>query len=294
MSAIEWPPEEAKPRSQSAPQFQQPLSNICLDFHGDPHRAGLCIFSDGNHHMALEETLQRFLHDHPAVTDVFYTTTPPRVALDLLAAGMLHLGNLKLSVKPHVFIGPKPVLDQVVATGRASNHRAFSRSRGNVLLVRKGNPKGISGIADLERDDVRLFMSNPKTEAASFEVYAESLKSFAQRRTIALDFLGEPHPQIVYGSGIHHREAPQTLAEARADVAFVYYHLALRYTRIFPDLFEIVWPDQPGTPESPCNVTTNYHCGLVDDGGAWGQALLDFLFTPAVAEIYAKHGLAQA
>ena len=28
------------------------------------------------------------------------------------------------------------------------SHRAFAESRGNVLLVRKGNPKGIGGIAD--------------------------------------------------------------------------------------------------------------------------------------------------
>ena len=32
---------------------------------------------------------------------------------------------------------------------------------------------------------------------------------------------------IVFGERIHHREAPQALADGKADVAMVYYHLAL-------------------------------------------------------------------
>ena len=34
-------------------QWYQPLSNRVLDFHGDPIKANLVVFSDGNHHMAL-------------------------------------------------------------------------------------------------------------------------------------------------------------------------------------------------------------------------------------------------
>lgn len=294
MSPLVWPPEEADPRSPPVSEFKQPFSNICLDFHGDPHRAGLCIFSDGNHHMALEETVRRFLSDHPGANDIFYTTTPPRVALAFAASGILYLGNLKLSVQPHVFIGPKSVLDQLVAGGRVARHRPFARSRGNVFLVRRGNPKCIASVADLNRDDVRLFLSNPETEAASFDVYVQSLNLLAKARNLSLNILSAPRARTVFGSGIHHREAPQALADGRADVAFVYYHLALRYTHIFHEWFDIVWPDEPGVPESPCNVTTDYHCGVVDAGGQWGPGFVDFLMTDSVAEIYARHGLARA
>ena len=81
-------------------------SNPCLDFHGDPKRAGLVVFSDGNHYMALEEYVSRFPDANPEAQDVFYATTPPASLLAALEKGVLHVGNLSISASPHVFIGP--------------------------------------------------------------------------------------------------------------------------------------------------------------------------------------------
>ncbi len=250
------------------------------------------VFSDGNHHMALEECLQRFLAAHPRVEDVFYATTPPAVLLRWLEAGCLHLGNLRLSLQPHLFISPPKILDRVVASGRAPGHVPFMRSRGNVLLVRQGNPKKISVVTDLARADVRLFLSNPETETASYEVYADTLSGLARRAGVEGDILGKL--RAVYGERIHHREAPQALADDRADAAMLYYHLALRYTRIFPGQFEIVPLD--GAPETaaPENVLSRFHLALVDGGGEWGAAAREFLLGPEAAAIYARHGLARA
>jgi hypothetical protein len=292
---LAWPSERARAAAASEPSWFHADSNRCLDFHGDPQRAQLAVFSDGNHHMALAEVLGAFLREYPAVDDIFYTTTPPAPLLEWLAAGCLHLGNLRLSVVPQVFIGPAAILDRVVATGRMVDHRPFARSLGNVLLVRRGNPRNIRGIADLTRADVRLFLSNPEREAASYQVYADTLRALARAERVELRFLGHPPvPGIVYGERIHHREAPQALADDRADVAVVYHHLALRYTRIFPELFEVVpLAGAPGAPSpSPDNVTTTFHAGLVDGGGKWGRELLEFLAGPATRAIYESHGLA--
>ncbi len=289
--SLDWPAEQARP-ADAEPRWSQPRSNISLDFHGDPRRARLVVFSDGNHHMALEECLQRFLAAHPQVEDVFYATTPPAVLLRWLEAGCLHLGNLCLSLKPHLFISPPKILDRVVASGRAPGHAPFMRSRGNVLLVRAGNPKKIRAVTDLARPDVRLFLSNPETETASYEVYAETLRGLARRAGVEGDFLSKVH--AVYGKRIHHREAPQALADERADAAMLYYHLALRYTRIFPGRFEIVPLD--GAPENATaeNVLSRFHLALVDGGGEWGAAARNFLLGSEAVAIYARHGLARA
>jgi hypothetical protein len=288
---LDWPAERAGDAG-AAPRWAQPGSNLALDFHGDPVRAQLVVFSDGNHHMALEECLRRFLAAHPRAQDVFYATTPPAVLLDWLGAGVLDLGNLRLSRTPHLFISPPGILNRVVAAGRAAGHVPFMRSRGNVLLVRKGNPKGVRTVADLARADVRLFLSNPQTETASHEVYARSLRALAGAAGIGADIVAGPN--VVHGERIHHREAPQALADGRADAACLYYHLALRYTRIFPERFEIVTLD--GTPERPApgNVLSHYHLALVGDGGEWGAAARDFLRGPDAAAIYARHGLARS
>ncbi len=293
MASLNWPDEFAGPADDAA-SFVQPGSNICLDFHGDPLRARLVVFSDGNHHMALREVLAAFLADNPAVEDIFYSTTPPRVALQWLHAGQLDIGNLRLSLKAHVFISPPAVLDQAVAAGHMNSYRPFMRSRGTALLVRKDNPKNILGAADLLRDDVRLFLSNPQTEKVSYDIYRDALRRLASADFSTLDFLDHgsdgPDPaKLIYGAAIHHREAPQALADGRADVAVVFYHLALRYQRIFPDLFEFVqpaaWAQDASAEIGRCD------CGLVEDGGAWGAKLLDFLATDAVTGIYRAHGL---
>lgn len=295
-AALHWPLEAARGRAPDEPAWVQPGSNICLDFHGDPVRAQLVVFSDGNHHMALEECLRSFLAAHPAVADVFYATTPPGILLKLIELGSLRLGNLTVAVQPHVFISPPDILEQLVRRGLMQAHVPFMQSRGNVLLVRKGNPKRIQGIADLLRDDVRLFISNPATEAASYVVYRDTILNLARAAGLDMGKLeallaGGP-PRLVHGETIHHREAPQALAGDRADVAVVYYHLALRYTRIFPRNFEFA--PLGGTVQNPqptaANMPTRYHIGLVGDGGAWGERLVNFMRTEA-GEIYQRHGL---
>ena len=131
-------------------------------------------------------------------------------------------------------------------------------------------------------------------------MYAETLKRFAARLDVTLDFLAAgpdaPHPRVLFGERIHHRELPQALADGRADVAPVYYHLALRYTRIFPELFEIVAFDG-GVAEpapSPEQVISEFHLALIGDGGRWGGALREFLLSPETAAIYRHHGLTPA
>lgn len=300
MASLPWPDELAgwAPAGVGESRFVQPGSNICLDFHGDPLRARLVVFSDGNHHMALREVLATFRAANPAVEDIFYTTTPPGVALGLLRTGHVDIGNLRLSVKPHVMIGPPLVLGQAVADGYMAGYRPFMRSQGVALLVMKGNPKGILGFADLLRHGVRLFLSNPLTEKVSYEIYRNALYRLASTEGMAPGFLdhvpGLPDPsKLVYGEAIHHREAPQALVDGRADVAVVFYHLALRYQRIFASLFDFVQPaawvqDQDQDQEKEIGRAD---CGLIGNGGAWGAALLDFLSTNAVTQIYRSHGL---
>jgi hypothetical protein len=286
----------AKPAGASA-HWQHANSNVSLDFHGDPLAAQLTVFSDGNHHMALQETVELFLRLHPAAEDVFYATTPPGVLTAYLEHGGLRLGNLHLSRMPHVFISPANVMNQLVKSGCIGSHRAFMQSNGNVLLVANGNPKKITGIADVLRDDVRLFISNPVTEKASYQVYHDTMLGLAKE--LGLDSerlqqkLASDRGSTVFGECIHHREAPQALFAGSADAAMVYYHLALRYTRIFPGLFDFIplGGSKTAPVPGPANVTTVYHACLLNDSGAWGSLFLEFLFSGLVTGIYQSHGL---
>lgn len=292
--SLQWPLETVLPES-GRPFFSEPGSNRVLDFHGDPCKAGLAVFSDGNHHMALLPALKAFHADNPAVEDIFYATTPPGPIAALLENGALTLGNLTLSVRPHLFISPPHVLDGLQAKGFVASHELLACNYGSVLLVPHGNPKRIGQVADLMRGDVRLFISNPDTETVSHEGYRQTLEGMARAAGVDCDAFSAAvlDATAVFGQRIHHREAPETLAAGRADAAIVYYHLALRYTRIFPHAFDIVplggTRDRPRP--HPCNRTASVHMGLVGDGGPWGARLLAFLRSRAAGRLYAEHGL---
>ncbi len=295
--ALEWPTETVLAKQQVAPWFQT-QSNYVLDFHGDPVQAKLVVFSDGNHHMALLDALNAFCLDHADVGDVFYATTPPYPIVKVLQEGGIRIGNLILSLRPHVFISPPRILDRLQAEGFLPSHQLLACNQGSVLLIGRRNPKHIRSFADLMRKDVRLFISNPETEKVSYEGYRQTLEGVARR--LGLDgaafnaaVFGET---AVWGQRIHHREAPEALAAGQADAAIVYFHLALRYTRIFPGLFDFI--PLGGTKEHPQPYPENriaaIHLGLIDGGGPWGLCFAQFMQSRTVADLYAAHGLRHA
>jgi hypothetical protein len=288
---LDWP-KEAIVSGDDTPGWGHAGSNLLLDFHGDPLTARLVVFSDGNHNMALLETLRSFQERNPVVGSIFYATTPPGPLVKLLKRGRLRIGNLILSIRPHVFMSPPNVLDGLVKEGYMQRHMPFMRNRGNVLLVKAGNPKNIHGVRDLARDGVRLFLSNPDTERVSYNGYVDTIRGIALRDGVDLEVLLEGKG-VVYGERIHHREAPQAVADGRADAAVVYYHLALHYTRVFPQLFELV--PLGGSAEDPQpvpeNVVSRTNVGSIGDGGEWGGRLIKFFASDVVSDIYFRHGL---
>ena len=101
---------------------------------------------------------------------------------------------------------------------------------------------------------------------------------------------------IVFGERIHHREAPQALADGKADVAMVYYHLALRYVLVFPGVFEIVcegWDPEGDRTREPANgmVVTEYAVASARWAGTWGEAFVGFIQSREVVAIYEGHGI---
>ena len=184
-------------------------------------------------------------------------------------------------------------MENLLTNRLVPQYAAFAKSLGNVLLVRKGNPKNIRNIEDLLREDVNLFMSNPETEKASYQVYYDSLIALCTEKGIDASSLNTKN--LVYGERIHHREAPQAIYSTKADVAIVYYHLALRYCRIFPQEFEFI--TLGGTKENPhpgkANLCTEYHVGLLNNAENSNAAkqFVEFLLSDEGKSIYQSHGL---
>ena len=125
-----------------------------------------------------------------------------------------------------------------------------------MLVVKKGNPKNIKSIWDLERPDVVVGTSNPYTEPGSFGNYANSIYNIAlndkneeDATKLFLSLFRKDTKKWVTGKRIHHREVPHLVYSDQADVGIVFYHLARYFVESFPDEFEIV--PLGGTVETP-------------------------------------------
>ena len=289
---LNWP-DEAVSDTDAVNQWHQVGSNLCLDFHGDPVNAGICVLSDGNHHMALNEVIAEYVADKPPEATVFYSTVPPFVNSLILRDRQLRIGNLVLSIRPDILIGPPQFFDKLDAGQGFGQAKHLAQGRGCMLLVSKGNPKGIRSILDLARNDVRLFISNPKTEGVSYQGYADALRRVAKALGVNDGFLDPEGGRLMYGECIHHREAPTAVADGKVDVAVVYTHLALRYCRIFPDLFERIElaPEDAERDLSSAADRSRILVALNQDAAPSAQTFFDYLDSQRVTEIYTYHGL---
>jgi hypothetical protein len=133
----------------------------------------------------------------------------------------------------------------------------FIRNRGNVILVKKGNPKQIQSIFDLGKPGIRVVTPNPDREKGSFENYSTSIYEIAKNASPPNSLAAESlfhsifnqHDKWLSGVTIHHREIPHSIAYGHADAGIIFYQLALYVKQSFPDLFDIV--PLGGTVENP-------------------------------------------
>src|SRR5262249_34209992 len=145
--------------------------------------ASLVIFTEGNHLMALlsDEIVGAFpawagsqsQHTDLDTDNVVVVTLPQPIVVEMVRTGTIALGNLTLDVTrasgcyPDIVLGGTAPLQQLRKLGVLEPQaRFFSRNRGRALLVRKGNPLGISGLGDVARTGARLAQADTVEAAA--------------------------------------------------------------------------------------------------------------------------------
>jgi extracellular solute-binding protein len=231
-------------------------TNTVLDIVG---RIGtppsLVIFSEGNHLMALlsEEIVGAFptwAKSQPQYADldldnVVVVTLPQPIVVQLVRTGALALGNLTLDMSrvsglyPDIVMGGPAPLRELRTLGVLEREaRYFSKNRGRALLVRRGNPLGIHGLADVARTGARV------AQADAVEAGAR-----AGNRAAIEGLIGKPEADAFFAKevehfpgrlGITHRDVPEMLARGYADVGLTQYHLISYWARTFPNHFELV------------------------------------------------------
>src|SRR5882762_6287231 len=193
----------------------------------------LVIFTEGNHLMALlsDDVVGAFptwAKSQPQYADldlqnIVVVTVPQPVVVQMIRAGGIALGNLTLDVSrksgfyPDIVMGGPDPLQQLRKLGVLEPQaRFFSKNRGLALLVRKGNPFGIRGLADVVRSGARLAQPDV-VEAGSRTRYRAAVDELIGKSAADAFFAAEVE-HFPGRIGITHRDVPEMIARSYADV----------------------------------------------------------------------------
>jgi sulfate transport system substrate-binding protein len=183
-----------------------------------------------------------------------------------------------------------PDVDRLVKDGLVEDNWADTPTKGMVsdsvvvLMVRKSNPKGIHGWADLLKPGVEVLTPNPFTSGsakwnimAAYGAQLKQGKSPAQALQYLHDLLVD-HVKVQDKSG---REAVQDFLGGNGDVVISYENEAITAQQKGSKV-DYVIPDQTIFIQNPAAVTSK--------APAAAKAFLDYVTTKPAQEVFAKHG----
>ncbi len=153
-----------------------------------------------------------------------------------------------------------------------------------VLVVRKGNPKGITGWDDLVRDDISIVTPNPGSSGAArwnlMAAWAHATDAGAKPDSEGEAYLEKffANVTVLAGSG---REATTAFTNGDADVLISYENEAI-FARQNGEDFEYFIPDTTLLIENPGAVTKN--------AGPKARQWLEFVLSPKGQEAFALKG----
>jgi sulfate transport system substrate-binding protein len=155
-----------------------------------------------------------------------------------------------------------------------------------VLVVRKGNPKGIRGWGDLVRPGVKVVTPNPFTSGgARWNLMAAYGAQLREGRTPpqALAYLRTLLTKHVEVQDKSAREALQTFAAGAGDVLISYENEAITAQRK-GQAIDYVVPDATILIQNPAAVVAK------SAHPREAQAFLEYLWSPAAQRVFGRHG----
>jgi molybdate transport system substrate-binding protein len=266
--------------------FTVPEVDVLADFHGDPTNPKLVLFVGGNYFFAMAPLVQAFEAANPEYKGrIYWETIPPGLLVkQMQAGGTITVGNMTWTVKPDAYFAGlqkvKDLIEQGLLTGDAVPYVTNTLT----IMVPKGNPGHVTGLADLGRPGLRLAMPNP-----DFEGIARQIK-------MALTKVGGEHlANVVYGdkvkdgttilTHIHHRQTPLFLMQGVADAGVTWQSEALFQEQAGHPIAHVAIPDAD-------NATAIYAGAEVKDAPhpQAATAWLDFIHSPTALEIFERYG----
>ncbi|CAM0997163.1 Sulfate-binding protein [Rhodanobacter sp. Root179] len=270
-------------------QFSVPPFDAIADLHGDIVDPQLVVFFAGNQFMVVHDLMDAFRQAHPAYQRIFVETLPPGILAKQIESGSLVMGNLRITHRPDVYTAGKgAIADRQKEHGWFAETHDYARNP-LAILVARGNPKHITGLADLGRGDVRVSMPNPAWEGIAKQIEASYRKAGGE----ALDHTimqAKVADGTTFLTRIHHRQSPLRVLQGASDAAPVWSTEAYFQQQILHHPVETV-----AIPKAQ-NAVATYTAARMKNA-PHEQAAKDFMAfmqSPAAAAVYRKYGFLPA
>ena len=266
--------------------FTVPEVDVLADFHGDLTNPKLVLYVGGNYFFAMAPLVQAFEASHPDYKGrIYWETIPPGLLVkQIKAGGTITVGNLTWTAKPDAYFAGLMKVDEYIKTGMLVGPAVPYVTNTLAIMVPKGNPGHIAGLADLARPELRLAMPNPEFEGIARQIKLALAKAGGEKLAHAVY-----DTKVADGSTIlthiHHRQTPLFLMQGVADAGVTWQSEAMFQEQAGHAIEHVTIPDKD-------NATAIY-AGAQVAGAAHpqaAQAWLAFIHSPEALQIFERYG----
>lgn len=254
--------------------------------------AKLILWLAGNQFFAMDDVVRAFQKEHAGV-NVGLITLPPGLLLSAIQKGGWSYNGKDYPGTPDVYSSVSlGHLKTLKAAGFMSEYAVYMHNE-MVLMVGKGNPKNIKGIADIKRADIRTSMPNPVNEGIMTFYGRKVLERHGLWGHVAGGkecYSCQTTPNNWF-TAVHHRETPDRILAGTSDTGIVWITEAIEAQRDGKSVDAVKLP-----PVDSLRDEVAYAIGALVNSPrkAAADRYLAFLKTPAAQAAYGKYGFVNA
>ena len=255
-------------------------------------KASLVLWLAGNQFFAMDDVVHAFQKDHPGTT-VGLITLPPGLLLQAIKTGGWVYGDTTYRGQPDVYASVNlGHLKQLKAAGTMESYMVYMHNELQIMVA-KNNPKKITGIKDLVREDVRTSMPNPINEGIMQFYIRKVLERHGLWQAISggKECVSCQTTKNNWFTAVHHRETPDRIKAGQTDAGVVWKTEVLEARRAGADIDAVELPDEDSLRSEVAYVIGDLNASAHRKEA---EAFLDFLRTPAGQDAYAKFGFVKA
>ncbi|MBI3453308.1 MAG: substrate-binding domain-containing protein [Rhodospirillales bacterium] len=246
----------------------------------------------GNQFFAMDDVVAAFQKYSPN-TSVGLITLPPGLILNAIKAGGWTYGGKDYPGTPDVYASVNlGHLKQLKQAGMMDTYAVYMHNELQIMVA-KGNPKKVRGVADLGRAEIRTSMPNPINEGI-MQFYARKVlerHGLWDRISGGKECFSCQTTENNWFTAVHHRETPDRLRDGRSDAGIVWKTEVIEAVRDGAQVEAIELP-----PADSLRDEVAYAIGALTNGKhkAAAAKYLAFLGTPAAQSAYAGYGFVSA